>query len=93
MTNYKIEWYGVRECDKTYFAIISDTADKYGDKLEITSGVCKWKATPHRLDQLTVLDEENLNDTDYEGLEILQNRILKRFDYCNFEILPIKKGL
>ena len=93
MTNYKIEWYGVRECDKTYFAVMSDTADKYGDKLEITSGVCKWKATPYRLDQLTILDEENLNDTDYEGVEILQNRILKRFDYCNFEMLPIKKGL
>ena len=29
---------------------------------------------------------------DYEGLEILQNRILKRFDYCNFEMLPIKRG-
>ena len=92
MISYKVEHYGVRERDKTYFAIVTKS-DKYGDRLQIISGPCKWNADPYKLDQLTRLDEENLNDTDYEGLEILQNRILKRFDYCNFEMLPIKKGL
>ena len=77
MTNYRIEWYGVREYDKTYFAIVTKS-DKYEDRLQIISGPCKWNADSYKLDQLTRLDEENLNDTDYEGLEILQNRILKR---------------